>query len=112
MKLQQVFEATRGRLQQEFSRGEVTDLLEHCSEVHWCSDDHKVTASEVLASGWELARKHSPEAELFEARLVAAHYEGAVDTFVVAGLDEADAVRRFQEKLSEVLSEESPGFVL
>ena len=103
--LQQVFETTEEQLQNcgELQNCDVHDLLAACSEVHWSSDNHKVSLSDCLQEGWELARKHSPEAQLFEVGLAAQH---ATEHFVVAGLDEADAVRRFQEKLAAVLVEE------
>ena len=106
--LQQVFETTEEQLQNcsELQNCDVHDLLGACSEVRWSSDNHKVSLSDCLQEGWELARKHSPEAQLFEVQLVATHYEHATEHFVVAGLDEADAVRRFQEKLAAVLVEE------
>jgi hypothetical protein len=107
--LQQVFETTRGQLQQEVGNSDANDLLVACSESYWSSDNHKVSPSDCLQEGWELARKHSPEAQLFEVQLVATHYEHATEHFVVAGLDEADAVRRFQEKLAAVLAEEGLG---
>jgi hypothetical protein len=104
--LQQVFETTREQLQQGLGNADANDLLVACSEVHWSSDNHKVSSSDCLREGWELARKHLPHAQLFEVQLVAAHYEHATEHFAVVGLDEADAVLRFQEKLAAVLAEE------
>lgn len=102
--LQQDFETTRERLRQGLGNADANDLLAACSETHWSSDNHKVSPFDCLREGWELARKHFGAAQLFGVQL--AGHEGATDHFVVVGLDEADAVLRFQEKLAAVLAAE------
>jgi len=105
MTLQQAFEEARTRLQIEFGT-DADDYLEDAADVSYTTDDHKYRETDAMRDGFKICQSFAAvglEVELFEATLQAAHYEHAKDCYFVVGVDEADAVRRFNEAVDSLI---------